>query len=86
MATPTTVDIHSHFFPESYLKVIDDAGGRFGARVDRSNPKGPSIVVGGTRTPPLDASYWDLDRRRKAMDRAGIDVHALSLTARAGKW
>lgn len=81
MAIPTTVDVHSHFFPESYLKVIADAGGPFGARVDRSNPKGPSIVIGQTRTPPLDATYWDLDRRRKAMDKAGIDVHALSLTS-----
>ena len=81
MATPGTVDIHAHFFPEAYLKVIEDAGAAFDARVDRSSPKGPSIVIRGTRTPPLDASYWDLDLRRKAMNRAGVDVHALSLTA-----
>ena len=80
MAKPTTVDVHAHFFPESYLEVIDDAGAAFGARVDRSNPKGPAIVVRDSRTPPLDASYWDLDRRRKAMNAARVDVHALSLT------
>jgi hypothetical protein len=49
MAVPTTVDVHSHFFPESYLKVIEDAGAPFSARVDRSNPKRPSIVIGPTR-------------------------------------
>jgi len=78
---PTTIDIHAHFFSESYLRVIEDAGGPFGARVDRSHPAGPAIVMKDSRTPPLDASYWDLDRRRKAMDKAGVDVHALSLTA-----
>ena len=26
MASPTTVDIHAHFFPESYLKIIEDIG------------------------------------------------------------
>ena len=81
MAAPRAVDIHAHFFPEAYLEVIQDAGAPFDARVDRSNPKGPALVIRGTRTPPLDASYWDIDRRRKAMDRAGVDVHALSLTA-----
>jgi aminocarboxymuconate-semialdehyde decarboxylase len=81
MARATTVDVHAHFFPESYLRIIEDAGAAFGARVDRSNPKGPVIVTRDGRTAPLEASYWDLDLRRKAMDRAGIDVHALSLTA-----
>ncbi|MBI2205513.1 MAG: hypothetical protein HYU41_16825 [Candidatus Rokubacteria bacterium] len=70
MATPTTIDVHAHFFPENYLKVIEEAGGAFGARVDRSTPKGPAIVVRESRTPALDASYWDLDLRRKAMNAA----------------
>jgi aminocarboxymuconate-semialdehyde decarboxylase len=74
------VDIHAHFFPERYLDLIERAGGAFGAGVDRGNPKGPVIVMRGSRTPPLDASYWDLHRRRKAMDRQGVAVHALSLT------
>ena len=74
------VDIHAHFFPERYLDLIERAGGAFGASVDRGNPKGPAIVMRGSRTPPLDASYWDLDRRRRAMDRQGVAMHALSLT------
>ena len=81
MASAETVDVHAHFFPESYLKIIGDVGERFGARLDRSNPKGPVIVTRDGRTAPLEASYWDLDLRRKAMDKARIDVHALSLTA-----
>ena len=78
---PATIDIHAHYFPESFFRVIDEAGAAFGARVDRSQPGGPVVDTKGSRTAQLEASYWDLDLRRKAMDRAGVDVHALSLTA-----
>ena len=78
---PATIDIHAHYFPESFFRLIDEAGAPFGARVDRSHSAGPVIDMKGTRTVPLDATYWDLDRRRKAMDKAGVQVHALSLTA-----
>ena len=86
MARPPAVDIHAHFFPEAFLEVVDDAGPRFGARVDRANPRGPVIVVGESKTPPLDAEYWDLDRRRRAMDKQGVDVQALSLTVPMVYW
>ena len=78
---PATIDIHAHYFPESFFRLIDEAGAPFGARVDRSHSAGPVIDMKGNRTVPLDATYWDLDRRRKAMDKAGVQVHALSLTA-----
>ena len=29
------VDVHAHFFPESFLKVIADHGAVFGASIDR---------------------------------------------------
>jgi aminocarboxymuconate-semialdehyde decarboxylase len=80
VARPDAIDVHAHFFPERYLDLIAREGAAFGASVDRSNPKGPAIVVGPSRTPPLDASYWDLDRRRRAMDRTGVALQALSLT------
>jgi aminocarboxymuconate-semialdehyde decarboxylase len=76
----SAIDIHAHYFPERYLDLIERAGGAFGTSIDRSNPKGPVIVMRGARTPPLDVTYWDLDRRRRAMDRHGVAVHALSLT------
>ncbi|HEY2995316.1 MAG TPA: amidohydrolase family protein [Methylomirabilota bacterium] len=78
---PATIDVHAHYFPESFFHVVDEAGAPFGARVDRSHPAGPVVDTKGSRTAPLEASYWDLDLRRKAMDKAGVDVHALSLTA-----
>ena len=74
------IDIHAHYFPERYLDLIARAGGAFGAGIDRSDAKGPAIVMRGSRTPPLDATYWDLDRRRRVMDKHGVRVHVLSLT------
>ena len=75
------IDIHAHFFPEPYLKLIELEGAAFGASVDRSNAKGPVLRTAGSGTPPLDATYFDVDARVKAMNRAGVQVHALSLTA-----
>ena len=86
MALPPAVDIHAHFYPEAFLKVIDEEGATFGARVDRSSPKGPAIVANGGSGPPLDATYWDLDRRVRVMDKAGVRLHALSLTVPMVYW
>src|SRR4030095_1105074 len=86
MVKPTGVDVHDHFLPESFIRVIEEAGASFGASVDRSNPKGPVLVVGGSRTAPLDARYWDLSLRIKAMNRQGVAVQALSLTAPMVYW
>jgi aminocarboxymuconate-semialdehyde decarboxylase len=74
------IDIHAHYFPERYLDLIARAGAAFGASIDRTDAKGPAIVMRGSRTPPLDATYWDLDRRRRAMDKHGVRMHLLSLT------
>jgi aminocarboxymuconate-semialdehyde decarboxylase len=81
VATPTAVDVHAHYFPERFFAIIEEDGQPFGARIDRSHPVGPIVDVNGTRTAPLEVTYWDLDRRIKAMNRAKVDVHALSLTA-----
>jgi len=86
MAEPSGVDVHAHFFPERFIRIIEESGGAFGASVDRSSPKGPVLVVGGTRTAPLDARYWDLDLRLRAMNRQGVATQALSLTAPMVYW
>jgi aminocarboxymuconate-semialdehyde decarboxylase len=78
---PLGIDIHSHFYPESYLRLIEQEGAAAGARIDRSRGDGPAIVLPGVSTPPLSPAYWDLDLRIKAMNRTGIAVQALSLTS-----
>ena len=80
------MDIHAHFFPEGYLKLIEEEGARFGGRLSRSDPKGPVIEIGPVRSAPLRAGFIDLDVRRKEMDRQGVRIHALSLTVPMVYW
>ena len=86
MATPLGIDVHAHFFPEAFVRVMEEAGAPFGAGVHRNNPKGPALYVRDSRTPPLEARYWDLDLRLKSMNRQGVAVQALSLTAPMVYW
>ena len=80
MTPPLGIDIHAHFFPESYLRVIEKEGASAGARIDRSSAEGPAVVIAGVSTPPLAPAYWDIEARLKAMNRTGVGVQALSLT------
>jgi aminocarboxymuconate-semialdehyde decarboxylase len=86
VTTTPAIDIHAHFYPEAYLKLIAEEGERFGVRLSRGDPKGPVIEVGAVRTGPLRQAFSDLDLRRKEMDRQGVKVHALSLTLPMVYW
>ena len=86
MTKPLGIDVHAHYFPETFIRVVEEAGASFGAGVDRSNPKGPVLVVGGSRTAVLEARSWDLDLRIRSMNRQGVAVQALSLTAPMVYW
>ena len=86
MARPLGIDVHAHFFPETFMRAMEEAGGPFGAGVDRTNPRGPVLFVRDSRTAPLEARYWDLGLRIRSMNRQGVAVQALSLTAPMIYW
>jgi aminocarboxymuconate-semialdehyde decarboxylase len=72
------IDIHAHFVPEEFLRLIEAEGEPHGVRL-RRDPNGPKIMVGQAVIGPITAHYYDLDLRLKAMDRQDVTVHALSL-------
>lgn len=76
--TTPTIDIHAHFVPEAYLRLIETEGEARGVRL-RSGPEGPLILVGPVPIGPITARYHDLDLRLKAMDAQRVTIHALSL-------
>ncbi|TAK05914.1 amidohydrolase, partial [bacterium] len=76
--TTPTIDIHAHFVPEEYLRLIEAEGEAHGVCL-RSSPDGPMILVGQVAIGPITAHYYDLDLRLRAMDAQGVTVHALSL-------
>ncbi len=82
----SAIDIHAHYFPEAYLRLIETQGSRFDAVCDFSDPRGPSISVGETRMPPLARKFTDIDLRVAEMDEIGVHVHALSLTVPMVAW
>ena len=80
------IDIHSHYFPETYLKLIGAEGLPFGARCDVSNPEGPVVTVDYQRAGPLAAKFTELEPRLEEMDAQGVRTHALSLTQPMVYW
>lgn len=74
------IDIHSHFSPQAYLKLIADEGAEFGVSCSFADTDGPVIDFEGQLIPPLDRRFCDIDSRLASMDEQGVDVHALSLT------
>ena len=80
VTTAQGIDVHAHFFPERFFRAIEQDGAASGGQIDRSNPRGPAIVIKGGSTAPLEPRYWDLAKRVASMNRQGVAVQALSLT------
>ncbi|MDA1090595.1 MAG: amidohydrolase family protein [Proteobacteria bacterium] len=75
-----TIDIHAHFYPEAYMRLVEAEGAEFGVRCTYGDPNGPVIEVAGVKSPPLESRYINIDDRVASMDEMGVDVHCLSLT------
>jgi len=82
-----TIDIHAHYFPESYIELIAKHGHRVGATVTVDAQGRRFIQVGLLlRTGPITPLFIDIDARLKEMDRQGVKIHALSLTQPMVYW
>jgi aminocarboxymuconate-semialdehyde decarboxylase len=79
------VDIHAHFYPLSWLKLIAAKGAAFDAGAEVADPEAMRLKVGG-RDQPVQRRMVDVDLRVRAMDAAGVGVHALSLTTPMVDW
>lgn len=85
MQSKPTIDIHAHFYPEPYLKLLAEEGGSFGIRLDQSHPRELVLDIRGSRL-SLGPAFTDLDLRLKEMKRQRVDIHALSLTRPMVYW
>ena len=63
-----TIDIHAHFYPESYLKLIAEEGAEFGVDCTYDDPDGPVLDVAGAKSPPIERRFYDLEVRVASMD------------------
>jgi len=79
------IDIHAHYFPQSYLDVLANDGAKLNASYDLTES---SFTI---RTPVatlrgVHPSIVHLDQRLVDMDRQGVDVQVLSLTNPMAYW
>jgi len=72
------IDIHAHFFPQSYLDVIAADGARFDTTYKIANGQFSIQSPLATNSAPL--SIVDLAARIAEMNRQGVAMQALSLT------
>jgi aminocarboxymuconate-semialdehyde decarboxylase len=78
LTTAPVIDIHAHFVPPGFLRLIEAEGQAHGATL-RPGAAGPTIMLGQVPIGPITSAYHDVDQRLRAMDRQGVTVHALSL-------
>ena len=79
-----TVDTHAHWYPAEWLELFDRDGAREGAKLERNG--GRYTIRTDRITNAFDEEFVDLGLRIAGMDRQGVDVHALSLTAPMVYW
>lgn len=72
------VDIHAHYYPQTYLDVMAE-GRAFGGDYQMM-PEGYMLKSPGFSGGPFPAKFTDLKLRLADMDAQGVKVHALSLT------
>ena len=80
------VDIHAHYFPQSFLDLIEKHGPAHGFEWKMVEGKGPQFRHGAVMTGPVGPKFVDLDARLAAMDEQGVAVHALSLSQPMVYW
>ncbi len=86
MSRAPIVDIHAHYYPKPFLKLLDEQGASFGVRLRTDDPRGVIIEMKTGTQGPLKPAFIDLDIRLKEMDRLKVDIHALSLTRPMVYW
>ena len=74
------VDVHAHYFPQTFLDLIEKHGPAHGFEYRVVEGKGPQFKHGHVTTGPVGAKFVDLETRLAAMDEQGVAVHALSLS------
>jgi len=79
------VDIHAHFFPQSYLDVLAEEGPRFQVEY-RAAEEGFYIKTEARFQGPLPYRIVDLKKRIADMDAQGTAVQAMSLTGPMAYW
>ena len=76
----TVIDIHSHFFPESWPDFADRFGGAPWPWLKHLGNGKAMVMLGDKEFRPIHAACWDPAVRLADMDRMGIDRQVICAT------
>src|SRR6202049_1190245 len=79
------IDIHAHYFPQTYLDLFNSDGQRYNAEFHMTE-QGFFFKTPAESNGPLPAKFIDLKQRLADMDAQGVAVQALSLTGPMVYW
>jgi aminocarboxymuconate-semialdehyde decarboxylase len=79
------IDIHAHYFPQTYFDLFNSEGQRFNAEF-HATEQGIFFKTPVESSGPLAAKFIDLKQRLADMDAQGVAVQALSLTGPMVYW
>ena len=80
-----TIDVHAHWHAPEFVDLIEKEGAKNGAKVGRNQRGQVTLNVPGIGS-VFQEQYISLEVRLKAMDAAGVDIHALSETSPMVYW
>src|SRR5687768_10028213 len=86
MTHPHAIDIHAHYIPESFLKLVGDNAAPYGIEWKMVEGKGPQFSIGQLHTGPVGAKFVDLETRIQVMDSQHLEAHAMSLSQPMVYW
>lgn len=79
------IDIHAHWYPPEWLELVEKEAEGNGGTPER-NARGFLVVKIPGLTVTFQPQYTDIPSRLKAMDAAGVAMHAMSLTQPMVYW
>ncbi len=82
---PPSIDIHAHYYSESFLGLLGGEGKQFGGHFFRNDDSFTFQTPAGGLG-PLPMKFIDVEQRVRDMDNSGVDVQAISLSVPMVYW
>ena len=79
------IDVHAHWYPPEWLALMEKEGDANGAKMSR-NARGLLVATIPGLSVVFQPQYTDIKTRLASMDKAGVAMHALSLTQPMAFW
>ena len=80
-AAPLIIDMHTHFFPETWPDLAEKFGTPDWPWMKHHGDGTATVMVGDKEFRPIYSACWDVDKRLEEMDQYGIEFGIQSLNS-----